>query len=650
MLKQLSALILFSALSYPQSGDSLAIQNIQTQLDTSITSVVDTISVTDTTKTIESAQKDTLAPIQGAPLTDVSTIINKRTFLFDNYRYTGDLLRSFSFNFIKDLGFIGYPNESFIYGVGNNAISYLQDGVLMNNRYTNSLDLNLVQSEDIDSIEIVPSPRGFLYGSYNNPVTVNFITRDFISAEPYSRIKYYEGPNGEAMIDGKFSARVAKRWNLAFQLTNRSKDETFVNTDLSLWQANTKLKYFLSNSINISASYYYVRKKQGLNGGVDLDSLNKISSDPNKDLYNPFIAPVINPNQKLGVTQHNFGLRTLAKPFDNSKLDLSLYYRYGLDELRDFQDSIYINRDLEEKVLGANLDYFQRINSVSLRLFSSYESNSYQDKNQNIFNGITTYENNENLDVDIFNIGGIFSFYLFDDNFKASVFFKHNSPGKNYTSRTGKGIDLNYSLLNKLKFYLGISSYENYNSQDARSFEAGAMFNYYKLFIDFKYFDTDYNLYKPEIFYGPKTLEVIPTTNVKGLGLVLNYKLWLLLLETNTSYYFNHSRSLPEWQFIGGLYVNDMFFNDNLELKAGLKFYYTGEISPGYHFLEGNIQPFGGVDPTNKLDFTLAGEIKKVALVYFIWENLFGNQYYITPYYPMPERNIRFGLAWELFN
>ncbi|MCW8812744.1 MAG: putative porin, partial [Chlorobium sp.] len=352
---------------------------------------------------------------------------------------------------------------------------------------------------------------------------------------------------------------------------------------------------------------------------------------------------VINPNQKLGVTQHNFGLRTLAKPFDNSKLDLSLYYRYGLDELRDFQDSIYINRDLEEKVLGANLDYFQRINSVSLRLFSSYESNSYQDKNQNIFNGITTYENNENLDVDIFNIGGIFSFYLFDDNFKASVFFKHNSPGKNYTSRTGKGIDLNYSLLNKLKFYLGISSYENYNSQDARSFEAGAMFNYYKLFIDFKYFDTDYNLYKPEIFYGPRTLEVIPTTNVKGLGLVLNYKFWMLLVETNTSYYFNHSRIIPEWQFVGGLYVNDLFFDDNLDLKAGLKFYYTGKINSYW-------QVGTNIEPTNKLDFTLAGEIKKVAIFYFIWENLFGNQYYITPYYPMPERNIRFGLAWELFN
>jgi hypothetical protein len=124
----------------------------------------------------------------------------------------------------------------------------------------------------------------------------------------------------------------------------------------------------------------------------------------------------------------------------------------------------------------------------------------------------------------------------------------------------------------------------------------------------------------------------------------------LLLLETNTSYYFEDDDerpiNLPNWQFIGGLFVNDIFFNNNLDLKAGFRFFYCGEINLKKSWWTGP----SPVDPTNKLDFTLAGEIKKVAIVYFIWENLLNNQYYITPYYPMPERNIRFGLAWELFN
>jgi len=652
MLKQLSALLLFSSFVFPQNSDSLLIENNQSKFDTSLVEVSDTLLTSDTTKTKGTiAEADSLIPIQGQPLTDVSTIISKNTFLFENYRYTGDLLRSFNLNFIKDLGFVGYPNETFIYGVGNGAVSYMLDGVLWNNRYTNSLDLNLLQSEDIDSIEIVPSPRGFLYGPYNNPVTVNFITRDFVVPVPYARIKYYQGPSAEAMIDGRFSALLAKRWNLSFEITNRSIDSTYTNTAFSFWQVNAKLKYFLSNSVNITGWYYYVDTKQGLNGGVNVDSIANIPPSYNIDLYSPE-APVLYPNQKLNVLQNNFGLRTLAKPFDNSKLDLSVYYRYSLDEQRNSQDSINISRDLDEKVLGGNINYFQRISSVSLQLFSSYESNTYEDKNQNSVNGIAIYENNEISDVNIFNIGGVFTLYLLNDNFQASVFYKYSSliTGDYNSDRSGQGIDFNYRLLNNLKFYLGISGYKNYNLKDAGSFEVGALFNFNNLFIDFKCFNTDYNSFSPSIFGGPKTLEVIQTSNIKGLGLNLNYKYWILLFESNFSYYFNTNYNLPQFQFIGGLFVNDIFFNNNLDLKAGFKFYYTGEISSRNYYLWQSGTRGATIEPTNKLDFTLAGEIKKVAIFYFIWENVYYNQYYITPYYPMPDGNIRFGIAWELFN
>ena len=79
------------------------------------------------------------------------------------YQYTGDYLRVHPFNFIKDLGFTGQPNETFIYGVGNNAVSYLMDGVSVNDRYSNSLNLNLIQSEDVDSIEIIPLPLSLIH-------------------------------------------------------------------------------------------------------------------------------------------------------------------------------------------------------------------------------------------------------------------------------------------------------------------------------------------------------------------------------------------------------------------------------------------------------------------------------------------------------
>ncbi len=558
-------------------------------------------------------------------------------------------MRPLSLSFIKDLGFIGQPHETFIYGVGNRGISYLQDGVLWNNRYSNSLDLNLVQSEDIDSIEIVPSPRGFLYGPYNNPVAVNFIMRDFLSPQPYTRIRYYEGPNGEAMIDGKFNAQIAKRWNLSFQVTNRSVDETYKNTDLSIWQANAKLKYLLSNSVNISGSYYFVSSNQGLNGGVDYDSLSQISNNPNTDLYDPAIAPVLYPNRTLDVTQHNFSLRTLAKPFDNAKLELSIYYRYSLDEYKNLQDSITTYENKNNKSYGAVLYYYHRYEFLTLKLLADYESRNLELATNY---GISIYSNSDER----FSFGGIVTACVLENFIHASIYYKRSywRPGDfNYD---GIGADILFWPTEPQTLYLGYSNRKEISiDQSLPTFEMGLRYNLPKLMIDIKYYYNEFDPYKFQ--GGPSILRDTPVT-IRALGLSFNYKLWLLLLETNTSYYFKvenenafetgsrHPKNLPNWLFSGGLYVNAIFFNNNLDLKVGFKYYYIGEIiSSDSYYGTGRL-----VEPSNKLDFILIGEIQERAIVYFVWENLFDNQYFITPYYPMPESSIRFGLSWELFN
>ena len=209
-------------------------------------------------------------------------------------------------------------------------------------------------------------------------------------------------------------------------------------------------------------------------------------------------------------------------------------------------------------------------------------------------------------------------------------------------------------LTDEFSIYGGYSVRSGITDKNTPTIEGGIKFNKFNLFLNFKYFKTEYiSDYRSLLIpFGDHLF------SSEGLGLSLNYKFWYLLLETNTSYYFEvkednlgeagyePSKNLPDWQFSGGIYVNNLFFENNLDLKAGFRFYHTGTINTSLIYNGTNVTVY----PTNKLDFTLAGEIKKVAIVYFIWENLFGNQYYITPYYPMPERNIRFGLAWELFN
>jgi len=637
---------------YSQSSDTLYNQSDSLKVDTtSVNTEYDSLSIDDSTLVIkETSAVDTLAPIQEYPLTDLSQTIDKRVFYFYNYWYPGDFLRSFSLNFIKDLAFLGQPNETFIYGAGFGGISFMEDGVLWNNRYTNSLDLNQVQSEDVDSIEIVPSPRGFLYGPYNNPVTVNFIMKDFISAEPYSRIRYYEGPYGEAVIDGMFSTQIYKRWKLSFEITNRSADDRFTNSAYSSWRVNTKLKYYLSNSINLTALYSFVDSDVGLNGGVDVDSISNTTNDINSILFNNIIAPVNYPNRVQSILNHNLGLRLQALPFKDARLGLSLYYKDYKDEVINSEDTIVIKERNETETYGTTLKYSQNVGIISLQLLTAYELNQTRAFADSVSNNVLE------IDQNYFSVSALLSMHLLDKKLIPAVYYKYyrqliNQNTTEYSdNNSGIGTDLTYNINDKLYLYTGYSLYNQFNKEDATNFEIGGNFRSSDMLIDIKFFARNkfyqYNPINP--YWISNELET-SAKNIKGIGVVFNYKFWKLLLETNTSHYFDmkgyDSFTLPDLQFTGGVFVNDMFFDNNLYLKAGFIFYYIGKLKA----FATNIG-LVDVEPSYKLDLSVAGEIKEVAIVYFGWENLFNNQYFITPYYPMPETNIRFGISWELFD
>jgi hypothetical protein len=319
----------------------------------------------------------------------------------------------------------------------------------------------------------------------------------------------------------------------------------------------------------------------------------------------------------------------------------------------------------DNKTFGVNLTHYQRISILSFRLFGLFEKSEGD------------YENflNPSLNISVSDweftkiSGGLdLSLHLFNDKLVPSVFYKYVNQSRYFkevgdnnitllTDETeglsGIGTDLKFIVSNGISFYAGASIFQhvefllNENSEDTKTFEFGGKYIGANLFADLKYFKRSgsaaiphYNSQYPPIVFG----------NLSGIGLRLNVNYWKILIETNTSYYFNADDDqligVPELQFVGGIFLNGFFFDDNLFLKAGVQFYYTGTNNVYSNVWKEIIV----VEPSNKIDITVAGEIKGVAIVYFGWENLFSSQYFITPYYPMQERNIRFGLSWELFN
>lgn len=611
--------------------------------------ISDTLAVNDTLVVKDSVFVYDTSIVFPAKLYENSFVIERKIFLRNDYRYTGDLIEPFQFNFIRNLGTPGQANETFIYGVGFDGISFLQDGILINDRRLNLLDLNLVQSEDIETIEIVPSPRGFLYSPFNNPITVNFITRDFIPAQPYSRIKYYQGPYGEAMVDGSFNALFSRNFQFSFDVTNRKYDSSYTNTSFSTWMAKVKARYYFTSNMYLSATYNYANKQTGNWQGVDADSILRIGIPLDDLLYEPDFAPVINTTLKQKDLLNFSTIRLTNVQSENSRTEISLYHSFKEAKL---ENGSYLEYD--NTTIGLNVNQTFKPSIFYFYLAGNYERNTLG--NWYRYNSETeTFIGYKKHFTRFYSVIGSVSGDIIE-NLNPSIFFKISNANREYSSlgydivSSGIGIDIKYIPLDDIILYAGFSLFDKSFLENDKTniFEFGAKYTSEYILADLKYFRMDNtNITKVSRinFINPVLHKI---GEISGIGLSSNASYLFLRFEGNTAVYFANDgdlNSVPDFSFIGGLYYWGNLFEDNLNLKTGLNFTYTGEINlitDQYGLLV--------VQPSYKLNFILSGEIRKAAIVYFSIENIIDKQYFITPYYPMPGISLRFGLAWEFLN
>lgn len=645
MMKQL--LLLFLCLSLTPlliAKDTLTTipDTTYVTVDSLLISSYDLKSV-DTTKSLIDkdlvARVDTLTPLYQQPFTVNSFFINRREILKTDYKYTSNLFKLFPLSFLNDHGLAGHPDELFLYGVSNYGTSYFKDGIYDNDRLTGFLDLNTVQSENIDSLEMIPSPRAFLYGPYNRAAAVNFITKDEISLMPYSRVKYYEGAYGEAMIDGIYNSIIFKKFVLAVDITNRKKDRSYRNTDYGIWHITAKLKFLLSNSINLTGSYEHVNSDVGLNGGVNIDSILSYTSDLNTFLYNNS-APVNNLLRRYENEQHNFKLRLFGKLLNSSNSNLSIYHKIYQNEIINpiVDYSLFKN-----EITGAAVRQKLLVSFAELNLNGDYEYSKLK-----YLKTDSLYSNEYNYIYNNYSASGIISAYFADSLISPSFFYKISGEKELNSGLTasshGSGFDVSFKLYNNFKLYFGYSIYEtNRTAGNSASTEAGASLNFNNL-------DLRLNLFSRKDVSVASRIPNQPDLNfgsISGAGLVLNYSLWNFNIQTHSSVYYNKENLYyfsPQFQFSAGLYYTNKLFNDNLDLKTGLTFYYYGK-KDAYSSLN-----LAAVASANRIDFMLVGEIQQSATAYFTFENILNSEYYLAPYYPMLERSIRFGVAWEFLN
>lgn len=642
----------------------------------------DSITTIDTTKA--PVQKEALIPVRQITALrpyEYGSKIKEKNFKTDDYRTSADLFTYLPYGFLQDLGQFGQPNEQMFYGMGFGNIGYSRDGVRLNSPWQNSFDLNRLAFERTDSLEIIPLTRGFLFDLYNNPVGVNFYTRDYFSPRPVTRLKFYQASFDEGFIDLLFHTIVSRRFSFGFGLTVSGIDSRYSNSDYESWKFNGKFSYMFNKNLFIRANYYFTNDSLALNGGL-----------PTSSNVNGYYSNVLYSDRYQLSTNHYGDIKALATIFPNSKTDLTLYYQYDKQKFRQNANDKDANipkiiNDNSYQTIGMSFrndyvnDYFNILASANYEFvdYSLEFMNTYQQENT-------------------FAVAGQLQLTPIESLIVPTFYAKYTNYAN--TSYLGFGGDVNIVLSDLLTLYGGLSFYskphsimERYysNAQNipadyslqkspdkskVKALEIAAKFNLDFFYANISYFTySNTNAFKPIINNYADSLLINEISilesysqSISGVNIDFNFRVWKLLFSNNVTYYFQTNNedytAKPDFSVAGKLYYINMLFNNNLRLKTGVNYRFTGEQPYFVYDFEKSMQTrfvtsdAGGthlikneIVPTSfQFDLFLAGTIQEVATVFLVLENVTANDYYIVPYYYKQPQMLRLGVSWILFD
>lgn len=617
-----------------------------------------------------------------------SNRISHKDFSTEDYRNLSDIFTYMPFGFVQDLGALGQPNEQMFYGFGLSNISYTRDGVLLNNRLQNSYDLNKLNSERIDSLEIVPLTRGFLYSPYNNPVSVNLHSRFNFSTRAITKLKFYQASYDEGFIDVLFHTHITNNLNFGIGVSNSAIDSRFENSDYESWKLDAKIAYLVNDKINITANYFYTYDTLALFGGLDTNTF--ANDNITTVLYGNNSSNTKSYRYQL-TYNHNANVKVLTTLIPNSKTDLTFYYNSTSQKFMQNKDSLVsnlpiINHDNSIQTFGVRFQNYFNYNEISFDLIANYETTTAEtDYQTNFTNNIMTLSGNLSYQLSPMFVPSIFGKI---NNFSDGLF--------NDNLLLGFGGDISGSLNSSLSYYAGISWFEKQvsplsnsfiitNSQSMASFgmvinepssnrssEVGLQFKFNYLNGSLSYFN-----YSSENSLIPHTsgssndtllineLYYFTQDDIKnsGINFSLNFKLWRFSFSNNFNYYLN-SRServyaSPDYTLAGKLYYIDKLFNNNFDVKAGINYRFTGGQSPFVYDFEKSLQmtseltplvDYSDVPTSFQLDIFMAGTIQELATIFVTIENILDTEYYIAPYYFKQPLTLRLGVTWLMFD
>ncbi|MHB1050097.1 MAG: TonB-dependent receptor plug domain-containing protein [Bacteroidota bacterium] len=591
------------------------------------------------------------------PYGDSTRIIGKDEIIWNEYRSLYDILAGFPGVFIRDLASPGQKNQIVINGIDDNYIAILVDGIPYNDYPSSSFNLWNIPVDMIERVEIITGPGSFFHDGRSSGGVINIVTKSFTNNRAITNLRYSQGVDGYVHTDAMFAQNIFRDFNLTLGLshygygTNKERSRfrgRFYNSNDDAWTFRVKMRYNVTNDLNVSFTHLANRSMTGLHGGVDYLITPAI--------FDGYLATVQNFDayEKLFYNQSYLTVAFAPGSDSAGALTVSGYYfdrlrQYRDEENRSTANGIFQQSDFYSITRGVRVNYFHhtKVNRLSVN-YNLNERKSGTD-----------------ITVESFGIRDQLTILNFLDV----------TGYASYTKEISYGGEASMRLMDGLSLYAGYSRNSGPTLAD-RFLRNDEMIEQSAAGVRYTlpgFFAGAVNLSKTAV-HNMIVYDTIPNTNVltssslSALGRkeydAVSMSGHLMFGEFHvegTAVYLIHPRMVrdnmaatlqPELTMNGSVYYHGLLAKGNLDLKIGVRGWYVAKQTGMKPYDElglwipSSLLAFG---PSGTMDFFAVGKIGS-AYVHLIWENLTGNQYLLAPVYPMYERNIRFGLSWEFLN
>ena len=629
-------------------------------------------------------------PLVGAlePRHDSTRSITATDITWLDYRYIGDLLERRPGVFIRDMGSPGQNNQLTIGGTDSRSIAFLSDGRPINDPISGTYNMMLYPVDNIQRIEFITGPRAMVYGLNSTGGAVNIVTKGFYTNKPYSRLRYSQGIDDYAQTDALFSQNLFRGFNFTFglarftigsnKISNKFRGH-YPNAENDAWSFRTTLRYARPNAINLVFSHLYHQSMTGLNGGVDFQLTSP------GDVFNESGAIMTNYDAYEKVYIHHFDLTALTYHGDDSTriTSLSAYYSsnqrlYRDEENRYTPNGILKSTDLESSTRGALLKHTWE--APGQHLLATLQAEQVQ-VTSGIAIGMMTLNKYS---------GSVKEELVLFEGLTAAVFGRADYYRSSWLP--GAGADASLTIVDGLTLFGGASySYRTPTLQELywtgdsiqhptyRAWLKDEQHTVAEAGLRFSLFNTisgSISVQHREIAHPILIDTIIPAGRTQ-----LTYLLQIsqgaskaydcitvaargsfrhFIAEGNATYLSQPTvtrdnatlKLFPSLTLDGSFYFRGLLADGNLDLKIGVRGrYYSSQTGMGplpetWFYVPGTLLSYG---PTGTMDFFVIGHLGDATL-HLIWENVTGNQYLLTPVYPMYGSNIRFGVAWEFLD